>query len=84
MIITRLIDFPDVKTRAMVIRDENGDDNIYINSRLSAVAQMHGYIHELMHILRNDLDGIDADAIESEVHDACNQIALREMESESI
>ena len=40
----------------MVIMDENGDYNVYINARLSCVEQKKAMRHELTHIKNGDFD----------------------------
>lgn len=48
-IITRIIDLPP-GAKGMVMLDENGDYNIYLNARLSIEQQEQAYLHEQAHI----------------------------------
>ena len=70
MVITRVIDFPDGKAKSMIIRDGNGDYNLYINARCSAAAQEEGYLHEIRHLIRNDFEKTDVQQIEADAHKA--------------
>lgn len=49
----RLIDLP-FSIKAMVVLDEEGFPNIYVNSHLSYEEQKKAVQHEFKHILRND------------------------------
>jgi len=53
MIIVRLVDLPP-GIRGFTVPDENGDFNIYINTKISAFAQKKAYRHELEHIAEGD------------------------------
>lgn len=52
-VFVRLRDLP-VKINGMTIMDEDGNYNVYINSRLSCDDQRKAYEHELKHIHRDD------------------------------
>lgn len=49
----RLIDLP-CTVKAVVALDEDGFNNIYVNSKLSQEEQCKALKHELNHIARND------------------------------
>lgn len=49
----RLIDLP-CSVHALVVYDEDGFPNIYLNSRMSREAQRKALRHELRHIARDD------------------------------
>lgn len=55
MIIVRYKDF-DYAVRGFTIQDEQGDYNVYINSRYSTPSQRRTFIHELKHIRNGDFD----------------------------
>lgn len=50
--ICRFIELP-IKVNAVTVVDENGDYNIYINSRLCREEQEKSFRHECRHIKRN-------------------------------
>ena len=52
--IVRLAPFPPT-VNAVVLVDENGDFNIYVNENLSIEEQRRAYKHELEHIRQNHL-----------------------------
>ena len=58
-VIVRLMDLPSWKVGGCVTEDENGDFNVYINSRYGYLGQIKAVKHEFSHIknedLRNDL-----------------------------
>ena len=70
MVITRIIDFPDGKAKAMVIQDADGNYNIYLNGRLSAEDRLDGYLHELKHIEGDHFELSDVQIAESKVRTA--------------
>ena len=49
----RLVDLPGA-VKALVVFDEEGFPNIYVNSRLSREEQAEAVRHELVHIQRDD------------------------------
>ena len=49
----RLLDLP-CSVNALVVFDEEGFPNIYVNARLSREKQAEAVQHELRHIRRND------------------------------
>lgn len=53
-IIVRMSESLPLSIHGMVICDENGDYNIYLNSKLSAEEQRKAYEHELEHIHGHD------------------------------
>lgn len=55
MIYVRYKDF-DYAVRGFTIQDEQGDYNVYINSRYSSSSQRRTFIHELKHIRNRDFD----------------------------
>ena len=55
MIIVRYKDF-DYAVKGFTIQDEQGDYNIYINSRYSSFSQRKTVLHELKHIKNGDFD----------------------------
>lgn len=52
--ICRVIDLPH-RVNAVVVLDESGFFNIYVNSHLSEDEQKNAFIHEKKHIIRNHL-----------------------------
>ena len=50
----RLIDLPH-GVNGLLVYDENGEPNIYINARSSYEMQRKAYLHELRHLRRNDI-----------------------------
>lgn len=52
-VIVRLIDLP-CRVRGMTTPNDDGSYNVYINSRLDAVAQRLALEHELRHVRRGD------------------------------
>ena len=48
-IICRIIELPP-RVNAVTVVDENGDFNVYVNSRLSLEEQQKAYKHECRHI----------------------------------
>ena len=50
--ICRFIELPK-RVNAVTVVDENGDYNIYINSRLSQEEQKKSFRHECLHIKKN-------------------------------
>ena len=70
MVIIRIVDFPDCSANAMVIRDCNGDDNIYLNARMSYESQMQGFKHEMIHSINDDIEsGLSVSEIEMRIRD---------------
>lgn len=65
MTITRLIDFPTTKVKGCSVIDEDGNQNIYINSRFNAESQKETAEHELKHGL---LDLPSIQLLESLLH----------------
>lgn len=66
-VIVRLIDAPP-SCRGFTILDDEGDYNVYINSRLSMEAREATYRHELEHIKNDDFySGLPAQVIEEKV-----------------
>ena len=66
-VIIRVIPLPD-RTRGLVLDDENGDYNIYVNDSLAYEEQRNTVNHELTHIRRNHLHcDIDVMTAESEI-----------------
>lgn len=64
-IFVRLRDMPG-KIKGLTILDNEGDYNIYINSRLSFESQCEAYHHELAHIERDDLyNALPIDKVEN-------------------
>ena len=51
-IICRYADLP-WRVNAVTIVDENGDFNVYVNTKLSFEAQRQAYDHECRHIKKN-------------------------------
>lgn len=51
-IIVRIIDLP-WSIKGVTVVDENGDYNLYLNSRYTYEAQLTAYHHESRHINRN-------------------------------
>lgn len=49
----RLVDLP-YGVNGLLVYDENGDPNIYINARSSYDKQQEAIRHELAHLRRND------------------------------
>lgn len=49
----RLVDLPH-GINGLLVYDENGDPNIYINARASYEMQRKAYLHELRHLRRGD------------------------------
>ena len=50
-IVCRKIDLPG-KINAITVVDENGDYNVYVNSRLSVIEQKNAFSHEKRHITK--------------------------------
>lgn len=48
----RIIDLPS-RVNAVTVVDENGDFNVYVNSKLSYEEQQKAYRHECRHIRKN-------------------------------
>ena len=48
----RIIELPP-RVNAVTVVDENGDFNVYVNSRLSREEQVTAYDHERSHIIKN-------------------------------
>ena len=66
--IVRLAPLPP-KVNAVVLVDENGDYNIYVNDRLSFEEARRAYKHEIEHIRRNHLfTDKPVDVCEREAH----------------
>ena len=63
-VFVRVIDLPYC-IKGITVPDEEGDFNVYINSRLSYDEQKITYIHEHFHILHKHFDTFD-DIIEKE------------------
>lgn len=53
-IYVRLKDLP-YTIRGLTVSDQEGNYNIYINTRLSYEMQQYTYTHELKHIIKNHL-----------------------------
>lgn len=49
----RLVNLP-LGVNGMVIEDENGFYNIYINEKLNDISKISAFNHEIMHINNND------------------------------
>lgn len=49
----RLIDLPS-RVRGMVVFDDDGWPNVFLNARLSREAQRKALRHELRHVVRGD------------------------------
>ena len=56
-IVIRYMDMPHVHS-AFTSQDNDGNYNIYINSRLSFEMQQAAYLHELKHINKDDFHSI--------------------------
>lgn len=54
-VFVRVLDFPTT-IQGTVVEDENGDFNVYINSRIADAMQKKALVHELVHIERNDFE----------------------------
>ena len=66
-IFLRTIPLPD-RVRAAVALDENGDYNIYVNTRLSHAEQLRAFEHERAHIVSSHFDpDLPAAACELEI-----------------
>ena len=55
-VVVRLIDSLPCSVRAFTVVDENGDYNVYLNSKLSHEQLRRSYKHELQHIQNRDFD----------------------------
>lgn len=61
----RLMDMP-YTVKAIVAMDEEGFNNIYVNSRLSQEEQFKAALHELNHVARDDFyNDMDIRSVES-------------------
>lgn len=49
----RLVDLPH-GVNGLLVYDENGEPNIYINARASYDMQRKAYLHEMRHLSRDD------------------------------
>ena len=56
------------KTREAVAANEDGSYTIFIEDALSPEHKRKAALHALEHIVRNDLDGMDVQEIESAAH----------------
>ena len=50
------INFPNVKSREAVCKNEDGTYTIFIDARLSAAGAVKAYNHAVRHIARGDFD----------------------------
>ena len=54
-VIVRMVDLPTHRIGATVKEDENGDYNVYINSRYGSIGQLRAFDHEMDHIEHDDI-----------------------------
>lgn len=63
-----VMDFPNTKTKELVMENEDGTYTIFINSRLSYDGQLEAYKHAMKHINEDDFQKTDVQNIEAEAH----------------
>ena len=85
MIIVRIIDAP-TGLKGFVRADEDGNENIYINGRLSEAEKKRTYEHEMLHVKRGHLfdDTKTNEEKEAEIDGEGSEIEIRELEYTSI
>lgn len=64
-----VIDLPNIKTREMVIENEDTTYTIFINARLSYDGQLRAYEHAMKHIKENDFERSNVQEIEAVAHE---------------
>ena len=73
-VIVRVVDLPTHKIGATVKEDENGDYNVYINSRYGCIGQHKAFDHEMDHIKHDDFrNGIQLSICEARARRAAGQ-----------
>ncbi len=63
--------FKDMPSRIKAVHTKNDDGSysIFLNSRLSKEVQLSGYVHEICHIDKEDIDSVDdIDTLEFYAH----------------
>lgn len=70
MVIVRVVELP-IGVKAIGAKDENGDLNIYTNSRYNQEQQCGGYIHEMIHYSLGHFDDLEKPVLmkEAEVNE---------------
>ena len=63
-----LMDFKTAKVREMVVENEDDSCTILINSQFSDETRRKAYLHAMKHILGNDFEKADVQAIERHAH----------------
>ena len=63
-----LIDFKSAKVKELVTENEDGTCTILINARFSDETRRNAYLHAMQHILGNDFEKEDVQAIERHAH----------------
>lgn len=64
----QFMDFPTTRTKETVSRNSDGSYTIFIEASLSKKEQQAAFCHAMRHILGNDFDKSDINAIEAAAH----------------